>query len=808
MLKVTPRFLRPGTAASGPAEPYHNEKAVSYQSEQDGTSMADFEASPKGKRVAGQYRAGLDKLKDFLRVNGTADKRDGAIHALGVFGERIEAGRTGMYSTQISRMYGEGKVAFDGLCADVQNPALPMDVRVSAVEGLAKGLLECAEGAASNLSIASQALHLSQNGLLNNARQTWEALLDQAVREFAQQQHRGMENYTLYEIHLANGYRNYLADEYGVAERTDSFIPPQVGQHLAACGAFVRQRVTAGAMVRRMAEACLGEVHEHLKHYCKRALTEDEAWRFYRDYDRSLEAALEMRYGEIPSDVLVNPHQGRGTTDAPYSVIETPTLLARTIARNLRQCELLARFKFLHMAPTPEGHSIKDVGGDDFYVKLRNQPGAQGYRPLMIADLPKSVWPHGPIAVRKAALMNTSDPGQLKSLQPEAVWTLIRQHKDPVGWLEDLSHPAVRRYREAEPEHDAFLIAHALLTIRKQSPRGQRMALLQALQQGEGALAEQLCAVVDPGARADAAGNTALHYAGEHGFDRVLAELLPKSKSRSLDARNARDETPLQVAARYGKSSAVHALVMAGAYVGATNAENETALFLAARIGDGASVGVLSRYANNLDDPAKSGKTALMAASENGHEGVVTMLLGLGANLNKGDNNAMTPLIAACRGGHLGCVRALIKAGAKRDLYMSTDRSTALIQATRGRHVECAQALVNAGANVNAFTRDGTTALMAAIDAGHMELVRLLIPKAKLNQFDSHGATALMRAVARGNAEGVSTLLQAGAKVDLSKAMLLALKHGHVAVADVLDAWPKQRAGGDVPRVAVGLGVV
>lgn len=47
MLKVTPNFLRPGTGTSAPAEPYHNEKAVSYQSEEDGTSMADFEASPK-----------------------------------------------------------------------------------------------------------------------------------------------------------------------------------------------------------------------------------------------------------------------------------------------------------------------------------------------------------------------------------------------------------------------------------------------------------------------------------------------------------------------------------------------------------------------------------------------------------------------------------------------------------------------------------------------------------------------------------------------------------------------------------------
>ncbi|NAW23567.1 hypothetical protein FGF82_23905, partial [Salmonella sp. gx-f9] len=46
-----------------------------------------------------------------------------------------------------------------------------------------------------------------------------------------------------------------------------------------------------------------------------------------------------------------------------------------------------------------------------------------------------------------------------------------------------------------------------------------------------------------------------------------------------------------------------------------------------------------------------------------------------------------------------------------------------------------------------------------------------------------------------GNAEGVSALLQANASVDLPKAMLLALKHGHVEVVGVLDNWSKQQAG-------------
>lgn len=120
----------------------------------------------------------------------------------------------------------------------------------------------------------------------------------------------------------------------------------------------------------------------------------------------------------------------------------------------------------------------------------------------------------------------------------------------------------MRRYREAAPAHDAFLVAYALATIRKQSPGAQQRVLLQVLRQGERALAEQLCAVVDRADRADAAGNTALHYAAEHGFDQLLAELLPKSESP--DARNVRRETPLMRAARHGKASAVGTLVLAG----------------------------------------------------------------------------------------------------------------------------------------------------------------------------------------------------------------------------------------------------
>ncbi|MGO9262345.1 MAG: ankyrin repeat domain-containing protein [Bryobacteraceae bacterium] len=73
--------------------------------------------------------------------------------------------------------------------------------------------------------------------------------------------------------------------------------------------------------------------------------------------------------------------------------------------------------------------------------------------------------------------------------------------------------------------------------------------------------------------------------------------------------------------------------------------------------------------------------------------------------------------------------------------------------------------LLDAKANVNAVRWDGETAPMAAVNAGNLELVKLLLDRgANVNAAESRmGQTVLMWAVADGRAEIARTLVARGA---------------------------------------------
>ncbi len=75
------------------------------------------------------------------------------------------------------------------------------------------------------------------------------------------------------------------------------------------------------------------------------------------------------------------------------------------------------------------------------------------------------------------------------------------------------------------------------------------------------------------------------------------------------------------------------------------------------------------------------------------------------------------------------------------------------------------------GVNADAKDQYGTTALEHAAEAGHSEIVKLLIEKkANVNMPDLRGTTPLMLAVWNGHLETVKVLLEAGADVNLRSA--------------------------------------
>lgn len=803
-MQITPQFHKPPRATAA-AEPYAPQEAVRYEPSLDGTSIPAFEKSGRGKQLMTQYRAGIGKLKTFLEEHPSSRSQQ-SIKALDIFKSRVEGGMAGHYSTQISRLYGEGKASLDTLCTAVADHTIPLSRRMEIIENLASGLLVCSDGTTTNLIMAAQDLNLTQ-GLHTHAKRVWEDMLDQALRDFSQSKHKGLEHYEVSEIHFVNGYRNFLADQFGVTERSDSFVDVRtVSAHVQEAAAFVQARVNPVELVRQLAEECLSEVKERFRPHLGRPLTEETAGQLHKAYSESMEAGLQGRFGKIPAWVVISEHEPTGDEDAPYSVLEHPALLMRVIAKNLKEQGLLDKEKFevVDTVLTDEGNRrIKRIADGDFYVKEMDKAGGVGYRGMRLSDLSPAVeWPS---ALLMSALTATQDPEELRSLDPAKVWNMVRNGTSATStqWQAALMHPALKRYRETSAEAEFFLLNQAAEEVDKLPEQERPQAVAQSLMAGDLALASLLVVLPMPSSWKDQNQNTLLHHAVAAGADSVVTLL---ASAAALQAVNARGDTPLMHAARYGQTAMVHKLLGASASIDTRNKNGETALYLAAQAGDVASVGILVQASlkdpknpkdrGMLDQKSSTGRTPLMVAAAAGNEVLVQMLHRAGAQVGVTSSDGRTALHEAARQGRMGVARLLLKAGAKPNAYtgMLHGGVTPLMEALDNGHYEMATMLVSRS-HLNQRDWRGECALMRAVGQQNARAARLLIDaKANVDRDTPDGTTPLMRAAESGNVAIMSLLLKAGAQADRRtelrySAIFAAAKNGHApAVERLLDA--------------------
>jgi len=101
---------------------------------------------------------------------------------------------------------------------------------------------------------------------------------------------------------------------------------------------------------------------------------------------------------------------------------------------------------------------------------------------------------------------------------------------------------------------------------------------------------------------------------------------------------------------------------------------------------------------------------------------------------------------------------------------VKSDGTTALLAATEAGHADVVSILLRRGADVNATTTDvGTTPLIVAAKAGDAATVKLLLAShANVGAKASRGRTALLEAEAAGHTEVVKLLLSRGAGVMIS----------------------------------------
>jgi ankyrin repeat protein len=162
----------------------------------------------------------------------------------------------------------------------------------------------------------------------------------------------------------------------------------------------------------------------------------------------------------------------------------------------------------------------------------------------------------------------------------------------------------------------------------------------------------------------------------------IIRDKLPVVKMlagpKLINKTNGRGETPIQVAVKLKRHTALEYLISLDADCGFSDNEHSTPLMVAAAAGDFRSLDLLLTKlpidywdveGHNSEEHVRlwkvRGRTALHAAAANGQAAMVSELLSRGAYVRACDDNGWTPLHDACYWNHADIAGKLIKAGAQ-----------------------------------------------------------------------------------------------------------------------------------------------
>ncbi|GIK05315.1 hypothetical protein Aspvir_009421 [Aspergillus viridinutans] len=266
----------------------------------------------------------------------------------------------------------------------------------------------------------------------------------------------------------------------------------------------------------------------------------------------------------------------------------------------------------------------------------------------------------------------------------------------------------------------------------------------------------------------DMLGRTALFHAviNEHiSGVRLLLEF-----GADINATDARQDTPLCIAAQWGLEAVVELLLQRGARVDMPEYARETSLHVAISTNSIKGVSLLIELGANVNAIDSSQETALQRSLSDWIEpGILKLLLDAGADFTVPNIHGNTPVKRALMSRAKEKVRLLLKAiearGASSDLPESP---TTLLHAAIFAQHGLAYRLLAQGADVD--KRESATGLTALLEAAKQEqdgLFDLVLQNSlDVNARGSCGQTALSFAAKHGSEHKVRSLLKRNASVD------------------------------------------
>ncbi|XP_051872803.1 inversin isoform X2 [Pristis pectinata] len=331
--------------------------------------------------------------------------------------------------------------------------------------------------------------------------------------------------------------------------------------------------------------------------------------------------------------------------------------------------------------------------------------------------------------------------------------------------------------------------------------RSQRTALHLAAQKGNYRFMKLLLGRRANWMQKDLEEMTPLHLATRHKNPKCLALLLKFMAPGEVDTQDRNKQTALHWSAYYNHPEHVKLLIKHDSNIGIPDIEGKIPLHWAASNKDATAIHTVkcileaAPTESLLNWQDYEGRTPLHFAVADGNEAVVDVLtLYEGCNITSYDNLFRTPLHWAALLGHAQIGYLLLERNKSGTIPSDSQGATPLHYAAQSNFGETVEVFLNHPSVKDDPDLEGRTAFMWAAGKGSDDVLQTMLrvkSDIDINMADKYGGTALHAAVLAGHVSTVKLLLEHGAQVDAMDVMkhtplFRACEMGHKEVIQTL----------------------